>query len=241
MPVSEKLAYSHEGFALEGIIFRPEEVRGNTPGLLLIHEFTGLGEHIFHNARLFTQKGFTVLCCDMYGKDIRPQSEEEALKLARIFRKNRPLMAARAAAGLSALKNVDGVAPDKVSAAGYSFGGCAALELARSGADIKSAVSFYGYLNSPATASRGQIKARILVLHGVHDKVVPLHEVEPFALEMKNAGVKSKIVLYPEAGHGFSNPHIAYNEKNCSWYCPKTAEDALNEAMTFIAEKEDEF
>lgn len=65
MHVSEKLAYSHEGFALEGIIFRPEEVRGNTPGLLLIHEFTGLGEHIFHNARLFAEKGFTVLCCDM--------------------------------------------------------------------------------------------------------------------------------------------------------------------------------
>ena len=54
----------------------------------------------------------------------------------------------------------------KLAVFGFCFGGCCALDLARTGAPVKAAVSFHGTLDSPNPADAQNIKGSVLVLHG---------------------------------------------------------------------------
>ena len=82
-------------------------------------------------------------------------------------------------AALDELRKQPSVDPARVAAIGYCFGGTAALELARTGADLAGVVSFHGGLDSPTPADARTIKAKVLVLHGADDPFVPQAEVRP--------------------------------------------------------------
>ena len=58
-------------------------------------------------------------------------------------------MRRRALAGLEQVKKYSFVAPDKIAAIGYCFGGGVVLETARGGANLKGVVSFHGNLDTP--------------------------------------------------------------------------------------------
>jgi dienelactone hydrolase len=225
--------YLHHDVPLEGVLVRDEAAPGLRPGLLLIHEFTGIGAYILEHAeRLATE--FTVLACDMYGAGVRPGDRAEASRLSRIYRGDRALMRERAAAGLHALASVGGVRPDRLSVLGFSFGGCAALELARSGARLAAASSVYGYLRTDLPAGPGDVRCPVLALHGARDKVVPLEDVTRFAEEMRDAEADCRIVVYTDAGHGFCNPGVEADSRTGSAYDPAVAARAWREIMDFL-------
>jgi len=234
--VTRNLAYRHGETPLRGILIAPESCDAPLPGVLLIHEFTGLGEYMFAHARALAQAGYAVLCCDMYGAGVRPETRKEALAIARIQRADRALMRERAAAGLAALEGLGTVDSGRLFAAGFSFGGCAALELARSGAPLTAVASFYGYLNTTLPLSPGAARARMLILHGARDKVVPPREIPPFMEEMERAKADYRLVVYSEAGHAFSNPEAPDNPTEGSAYHPETARKAWREMLVFFAE-----
>ena len=50
------------------------------------------------------------------------------------------------------------------------------------------------------------VKARILVLTGEADPMVPPEQVEAFKKEMQAAGARVEVVSYPGAKHSFTNP-----------------------------------
>jgi dienelactone hydrolase len=90
---------------------------------------------------------------------------------------------------------------------GYCFGGSAALEAARSGADIAGVVSFHGRLDTLAPASYGDVKARVLVLTGAADPYATDDDVVRFEDEMRDAAVADwSVVTYSHAMHAFAMP-----------------------------------
>lgn len=54
----------------------------------------------------------------------------------------------------------------------------AALELARSGADLKGVVSFHGALATSHPVKAGQVKAKVLVCHGALDPFITLENAK---------------------------------------------------------------
>jgi dienelactone hydrolase len=115
---------------------------------------------------------------------------------------------------------------------GYCFGGTCSLELARSGADLVGAVSFHGNLSTPDPDDAKKIKARLLVLHGADDPVVPPEEVEEFIDEMRKAKVDWQLVSYGGAVHSFTN-RMAGNDPSRG-----VAYNALAEARSWQAMKD---
>ena len=200
-----KIEYTEAGQTLEGWLVHEPRLRGPAPGILLFPEFMGLGTYLDRYLNRLAGLGYVVLAADMFGKGVRPASPSEALLHSRPLRENRPAMRRRARVAWRCLLGLDLIRPDALAAIGFSFGGCAALELARSGANLKAAVSFYGYLDTPFPAAHGGLTAKLLVFHGQHDPVVPMVELEAFRQEMAAAGADSRIVLYADAGHGFCN------------------------------------
>lgn len=226
--------YRHGDSNLEGILARDESLPSLLPGVLLIHEFTGLTAPMLAHAERLAAEGYIVLAADMYGQGILPADAAEASRISRIYRNDRRLMRERATAGLRALAGFEGIRKDSLAVLGFSFGGCAALELARSGAELAAACSVYGYLNTPFPAVPGDVRCPVLALHGAQDKVVPMAEVAPFVEEMRDANVRCRMVIYTDAGHGFCNPTVQTDARTGSFYDPDIAERAWKDVLDFL-------
>lgn len=199
------IEYRHGDTVLEGYLAYDDAVTEKRPGVLVVHEWMGLGSHAKASAERLAGLGYTALAVDMYGKGVRPQNQQEAAAQASIYKSDRALMRSRIGAGLEALESQASVDPAKIAAIGYCFGGTTVLELARGGADVKGVVSFHGGLSTPNPAS-DTLLAKILVLHGAEDPYVPAAEVQAFEDEMRQAGADWQLVKYSGAVHSFTNP-----------------------------------
>ena len=221
--VTLPMEYTHGDVVLEGFLAYDDSDDSPRPGVLIVHEWGGLGEHVKNSAQKLATAGYVGFALDMYGKGVYTEDPQEASKLAGAFRSgdDRTLMRERAAKGLEVLKGFKQCDPAHVAAIGYCFGGTTVLELARSGADLDGVVSFHGGLATPKTEDAKDIKARVLVLHGADDRHVKPEEVKTFVDEMTAADVDWQLVMYGNAVHSFTNPAagddpstgVAYNEK----------------------------
>jgi len=234
------LDYRHDNTDLQGIMVRDTDVPGDQPGVLLIHEFMGIGEYLMPHANRLAEAGYAVLLCDMFGKGVRPHDASHASQLTAPFKADRLFMRSRTLTGLAALAGQDCVDSTRLFALGLSFGGCCALELARSGAPLTGTISIYGYLNTPFPAQKGSIPGRILVLHGMGDRVVPMDEAREFCDEMHRAALDCRITMFSNAGHGFCNRTVRPDETTGNAYCAQTEQRAWKEIINFLEEAETE-
>ena len=215
---TEMVTYKQGDAVLEGFLAYDDAIAGKRPGVLVIHAWRGLGEYEKMRATKLAELGYVAFALDMYGKGVRPKTSEEAAAQATIYRSERALMRARAQAGLDQLKGNDFVDISKTAAIGYCFGGGAALELARSGADLDGVVSFHGNLDTPNPADAQNIKAEILVCAGGSDPHVPATQREAFQKEMTDADVNWQMNIYGGAVHSFTDPAAGNNPSTGSAY-----------------------
>jgi len=225
--VVERAVEYHAGNVLcEGWQAYDDARPGQRPGVLVIHQWTGISEHEKASARRLAELGYNVLVADVYGKGVRPQPPE-AGKVAGALKADRALLRSRAAAALDVLAKDARTARGQVAAIGYCFGGTAALELARSGAQLRAVVTFHGGLDSPTPADGRNIRCRVLALHGADDPFVPARDVDAFEREMQAGKVDYRLIKYPGAVHSFTHREAgndnskgaAYNEAadKASW------------------------
>jgi dienelactone hydrolase len=204
---SAAVAYTGDGAALEGFEARPTDVTKG-PAVLLFPDWMGVGENPKHRAEMLAKQGYVVLVADIYGKDAQPKDQPQAGALAGKFKEgDREPMRARAKAALTKLSADPAVDASKIVGIGYCFGGTAVLELARSGAPLAGVVSFHGGLGTARPAKAGDIKSRVLVLHGADDPYVKPDEVAAFENEMRQAKVDWSLVAYGGAVHAFTIPN----------------------------------
>jgi dienelactone hydrolase len=204
--------------------------------VLVVHDWLGVGPYVRMRAEQLAALGYVAFAADVYGKGIRPASSKEAAEQAGRFKADRPLLRARVAAGLAELRRQPNVLTTRVAAIGYCFGGTAALELARSGADLAGVVTFHGGLDSPTPADARAIKAKVLALHGADDPFVPPAQVQAFEEEMRGGGVDWQLVKYSGAVHSFTL-EAAGNDNSKGAAYNATADRRSWEAMkTFFAE-----
>jgi len=218
---TELIDYRQGDTALEGYLAYDDSLTGKRPGVLVVHEWWGLNDYAKRRTEQLARLGFVAFALDMYGKGKTTLSAQEASMLAGPFRNDRAFGRARAAAGLDVLRKRPEVDPERLAAIGYCFGGTVALELARSGADLKGVASFHGGLSTPHPEDARNIKGKVLVLHGADDTFESPAEIAAFQDEMRRAGVDWQMNIYGGAVHSFTNPDagkakikgVAYDEK----------------------------
>jgi dienelactone hydrolase len=203
---TQTVEYQHGETRLVGYLAYPKEAKGPLPGVLVVHEWMGLNDYAKHRAEQLADLGYVAFAADIYGDGKVAADIQEAGKLAGSFKGDRPLFRARVVAGLEALKAQPLVDSGKVAAIGYCFGGTAVLELARGGSEAAGVVSFHGGLDTPTPEDAKNIRAKVLVLHGADDPLVPDAQVAAFQQEMRQGGVDWQLVAYGGAVHGFTNP-----------------------------------
>jgi dienelactone hydrolase len=203
--VTQTVEYDHNGTVLEGYLAYDNSMTAPRPGVLVIHQWMGLSEYEQERARMLAELGYVAFAVDVYGKGVRPANREEAAAQAGKYRGDRALMRARLQAGLDHMRTLEMVDNSRIAAIGYCFGGGAALELARDGADIAGVVSFHGNLDTPNAEDANNITGKVLVCHGAIDPHVPMQQVEAFLAEMEAARVDYQLVMYGGAVHSFTD------------------------------------
>ena len=133
--------------------------QGKRPGVLVVHEWDGLGDYIKMRAEMLAKLGYVAFAPDIYGKGVRPANMQQSAQELSKYSKDRPLMRQRVEAGLKQLKSNPLVDTTRIAAIGYCFGGTTALELGRSGADIAGIVTFHAGLSNPSPEDAKNIKA----------------------------------------------------------------------------------
>lgn len=205
--------YSQGDAALQGYLAYDDAVTGKRPGVLLLHRRDGMSDLTLQNARMYAQQGYVVFAADIFGKDVRPKSVPEQQAQSTLYSKDRPLMRARALAGLAVLQANPMVEPGKIAIVGYCFGGQVAIELAETGAPILGTVTIHGsFRGFPAEAAK-DIKGRVLMLHGVEDPVAPMSQVMALVDQLRAAKIRWELNLYSGTEHGFSTPKSPAEER----------------------------
>jgi len=206
---TETVPYSHGDTELAGYLAYDDQEGDQRPGVLIVHEWWGLNAFAKQEARRLAEAGHLAFALDMYGDGATASDAGAAGALAAPFYDNRQLARDRVAAGLAVLRNHPLCDSDRIVAIGFCFGGSMVLELARSGADLQGVASFHGGLATSEPASADAVRARVLVLHGADDPMVPDDEVIAFADEMRAAGADWQLAMYGGAVHSFTNPNAA--------------------------------
>src|SRR4051812_35153538 len=117
--VTKSVEYKEGDTTLEGFVAYDNSVRNSRPGVLIVHQWKGLGDYEKMRAEMLAKMGYVAFACDIYGKGIRPQSMQDAGAQAGKFKNDRPLLRARVNAGLDTLRAQTGVDKSKVTAIGY--------------------------------------------------------------------------------------------------------------------------
>jgi dienelactone hydrolase len=199
------IEYSHAGTVLEGFLANPARAGERRPAVLVAHAWAGRDDFVIGKAKALAGLGYAAFALDNYGKGVLGANNEENSALIGPFMGDRALLRDRLRAGLQTLRAQPGVDPERIAIMGYCFGGLCALDLARSGADIRGAISFHGLL-LPNGLDPQPIKARVLALHGYADPMVPPEQVVAFGKEMTDAGVDWQLHAYGGVLHAFTVP-----------------------------------
>lgn len=192
--------YKIDGEDFEGFILNQGK---DTPLVLIIHDWDGLGDYEKKRAQMLKKQGFSVFAMDMYGKGIRPQKVEDKKKRTTALYKDRATMRKLMEGGIAEAKR-QGLNIGNAVIVGYCFGGTSVLELARSGEKLKGFVSFHGNLDTPKGQNYDDVKGSIMVFHGTADKIVPMTDFADLAARMESAGVNHEMITYSGAPHAFS-------------------------------------
>ena len=198
--------YHHGEQELHGFLAYDDTIENPRPVVLVAPDWSGRNEFACNKAKKLAELGYIGFALDVYGNGRLGSTNDEKMALMQPLVSDRGMLRARLRAAYDAVIAMSEVDDNKVAIIGFCFGGLCALDLARSGADLKGVVSFHGLLNKPEHLKSEEIKAKILALHGYDDPMVKPEQVNQFCDEMTKAKVDWQVHMYGHVQHAFTNP-----------------------------------
>ena len=196
-----------------GYLVTPTTLQSKGPAVLVIHENRGLNPYVADVARRVAKAGFVAFAPDALhpkggypGNDDEGRALQSSLDRAKI---EQDLIAAAKFLKAHQLSN------GKLGAVGFCFGGYIVNMLAAAVPDtLNAGVPFYG---SPAAKElRKNIKAPLMIQLAELDTRIN-ESWSDYEADLKAAGVKHTMHMYPKCNHGFHNDSTGrYDEKNAN-------------------------
>lgn len=209
--------FQSAGRTFPGVFFEPDAASPaeRRPGVLVLHGGAGLGAHERERARRLADLGYVAFAPDLFGEIFA--SRERGIEVITGLVADPPALRRRLTDALAHLRAHSHVDASRLAAMGFCFGGLAALELARSGADLRAVATFHGGLTTRAPAEPGSVRASILVCTGAADPHVTREHREGFEDEMTRAAADWEMHTHSGAMHcfterGVDRPGARYDE-----------------------------
>ena len=185
----------------------------NLPIVLVVQEIFGVHEHIRDVCRRLAKLGYLAVATELYAR------QGDASKLGNPMEIMQTIVA-RVPDG-QVMKDLDASAAwaeknggdgKRLAITGFCWGGRIVWLYAAHNPRLKAGVAWYGRLTGSSDELRpkqpidlvSSLKAPVLGLYGGADQGIPVDVVDMMRDELKKAGSKSEIVVYPDAPHGFN-------------------------------------
>lgn len=168
-------------------------------GIVLVHEFWGLNDHIKTMAVEFAREGYVAVAVDLYGGKVGTTRDEAmALRDAVV-----PGVATETMVAWIDWLRADGRVNGKVGTCGWCFGGAWSLN-ASVATPVEATVIYYGRVPSdPAVLAK--LEGPVLGHFGARDQNINRAMVDPFEAALTALGKPHEIFWY-DADHAFANP-----------------------------------
>jgi len=227
--------YSHGGKIFEGLLALDDAKTGKRPAALIAHAWAGRGAVEEDWAKRLAALGYAGLAIDLYGKGVFGKSTAECQALMSPLAGDRSYLQERLLNVIEVAKKIPEIDATKIAIMGFCFGGLCALDVARTGADVKGAASFHGLFSAPGNTAGKKIKAKVIAFHGWNDPMVKPDAVKSFGEEMTAAGADWQIHAYGGVMHAFTNP-AANDPAFGTVYNKRAAERSWNSLKLFLEE-----
>ena len=181
--------------------------------VIVTQEIFGVHEHIKDLCRRLAKIGYYAIAPELYARQGNPAAYTDIDKLVEDIVSKVPdaqVMAdLDATASFAASERADSA---KLAITGFCWGGRIVWLYAAHNPSLKAGAAWYGRLVGESNALRpkhpidvaADLKAPVLGLYGGKDQGIPLDTVERMNAALTAAGSPSRIVVYPEAPHGFN-------------------------------------
>jgi carboxymethylenebutenolidase len=207
--------------------------------VLVVQEAFGVNDHIEDVTRRFAAAGYRAVAPHIFhrsGDPVLSYTDREAIwEHMKVLTREGLLADIDATLGYLA---DEGFTADRVGVVGFCMGG-SVTALAAAERSLGAAVSFYGggvaegrFGIAPLVELAPSFRTPWLGLYGGADQGIPVEQAEALGSAAKSAGVRTDMVIYPEAGHGF---HCDARES----YHAESAADAWQRTLAWFAEELD--
>ena len=207
-----------------GYLSLPEGATAPLPGVIVIHEWWGLNDHVRNWADRLAAEGYAALAVDLYG-GATATTPDGAMELMRAV--DDAAATSTLAAAHRFLVEGPRVRATHTAVIGWCFGGAWALRTAIAIPELDAAVMYYGRVVDDPEQLRA-IEAPLLGIFANQDTSITPANVDAFERALTTAEVDHRILRY-DADHAFANPSGAR-------YARDPAEDAWRQVESFLAE-----
>ncbi|HVC37952.1 MAG TPA: dienelactone hydrolase family protein [Gammaproteobacteria bacterium] len=214
-----------KGQLVHGYLSQPAEKQSGAPGLILIHMWWGLNQHMRDLADRLARKGYVVLVVDLFdGRTTR--DPREAAHLADIADANPNATLANLEQAVSYMTAQQHV--NHLGVIGWSIGGRWAFRIASDLPQAFDALAVFYAAPYTEPSQLAPLRMPMLAFFGGRDPFVPAEVVDKFQWAAGLASATLDIHIYPDASAAFDDPDsTAYN--------PRDAEDAWRQLDAFLA------
>jgi len=211
---TQYLDYTDGEIMCEAYVAYDESQTSKRPCVLVNHQWSGQSDAEREKAEQLAQLGYVGFAIDIYGKGVRGGLLDDNSKLIQPFLDDRAMLRRRIIAALAAAQRHPMVAPDRIGAIGYCFGGLCVLDLARSAAPgVKGVVSFHGVFHPPNLGEQAPITAKVLILHGYDDPLATPEHALAIAREFTEAKADWQLHAYGHTTHAFTASGVNLPER----------------------------
>jgi carboxymethylenebutenolidase len=206
---------------------------GPFPTVLVVHEAFGVHEHMKDVCRRFARLGYYAITPELFARQGDAAAEPDMNKLmsTTVFKKPDAEAMSDLDATLTFAKSSGSAGVERAAVVGFCWGGRQVWLYSVHNPSLKAAVAWYGPLTwrilQPISLAQTEhdppdlvadLKVPVLGLYGGKDPFISLAQIH--AMNAKLGAVGGKIIVYPDAGHGFfADYRPGYNraDAEASW------------------------
>ncbi len=209
---------------------------GPFPVMLVTEEIFGVHEYIKDVCRRFAHLGYLAIAAEYYAREgnLAEMTDPHQI-IAQVILKTPDAQMMDDMDHVVAWSAAHHGDTSRLGIVGFCRGGRQVWLYAAHSTQLKAAVSFYGPLAGkptqiqphPALDAAAHINCPLLALYGGLDPSIPPADRAAAAAAAKAAGKTVKMIVYPDAEHGF---HADYRPS----YNPQAAQDGWHQAITWF-------
>lgn len=205
--------------------YRAKPAHGRSfPVVLVVQEIFGVHEHIRDICRRFAKRGYLAVAPELYARqgDVSMIADIQEV-IAKVVSKvpDAQVMSDLDATAKWASSHETGNA-GKLGITGFCWGGRIVWLYGAHNPKVKAGAAWYGRLagttdelhpKNPIDVA-DSLKAPVIGFYGGQDRSIPLDTIEKMRSALKATGNPSRIIVYPNAGHGFNADYrTSYNSE----------------------------